>query len=175
MTLDDPGRRICIMGPSNSGKSTLAAAVGRARGLMPVHLDQLYHRSDTDWQPRPDGEFIKLHDEVILRDNWVMDGNYSRSLPQRLARATVYILLDASTTISLLRYLRRSWYERDRPGNLEGGGYRVKWAMILHIAATTRANRRRYAGMFDQFSLPKIKLATSRELARLYLLEGISR
>jgi adenylate kinase family enzyme len=27
MTLDDLGPRICIMGPSNSGKSTLATAI----------------------------------------------------------------------------------------------------------------------------------------------------
>ena len=29
MDLDDLGARICILGPSNSGKSTLAAAIGR--------------------------------------------------------------------------------------------------------------------------------------------------
>jgi adenylate kinase family enzyme len=50
MTLDDLGPRICIVGPSNSGKSTLATAIGRARGLPVVHLDQLYHRADTDWE-----------------------------------------------------------------------------------------------------------------------------
>jgi hypothetical protein len=35
MTIHDPGPRICKLGPSNSGKSTLAAAIGRDRGLTP--------------------------------------------------------------------------------------------------------------------------------------------
>jgi hypothetical protein len=51
-----------------------------------------------------------------------MDGNYSRRcLPQRLERATGIILLDVPTVTSLVRYLRRSWFERNRRGFLEGG------------------------------------------------------
>jgi adenylate kinase family enzyme len=175
MTLDDLGTRICIMGPSNSGKSTLATAIGRARGLTPIHLDVLYHRPNTDWKPRPSEEFTALHDEAIRADNWVIDGNYSRLLPQRLARATGIILLDSSTAISLLRYLRRSWFERNRLGSLEGGKDSVKWAMIRHIAVTTRENRRRYKEMFVRISLPKVRLATTRELARFYRSERLGR
>ncbi len=175
MTLDQLGPRICIMGPSNSGKSTLAAAIGRARGLPPVHLDQLYHRPHTDWRPRAGGEFIALHDREISRPHWVMDGNYSRCLPQRLARATGLILLDTSTSLSLLRYLHRSWFEAGRPGGLEGGMDSVKWPMIRHIVLTTRRNRRRYAEMFDRIGRPKIKLATRRELSAFYELELLGR
>ena len=43
MMLDVLGPRICIMGPSNSGKATLAEAIARAQGLKAVHLDQLQH------------------------------------------------------------------------------------------------------------------------------------
>ncbi|UIE43486.1 hypothetical protein KOJCDNHJ_01371 [Xanthomonas citri pv. punicae] len=54
MKLDDLGPRICILGPSNSGKSTLAQAIAQARGCVPVHLDQLHHLPNTAWIPRPD-------------------------------------------------------------------------------------------------------------------------
>jgi adenylate kinase family enzyme len=175
MTLDDLGPRICIMGPSNSGKSTLAAVIGRARGLQPIHLDQLYHLPDTDWRPRPDQEFIALHDAALSGASWVIDGNYSRCLPQRLARATGFILLDASTATSLLRYLRRSWFEGDRFGGLEGGKDRVTWWMIRHITVTTRKNRRRYRALYEQISLPKIRLSTPREIAQFYRSEGLGR
>jgi adenylate kinase family enzyme len=106
MTIDDLGPRICIMGPSNSGKSTLAAAVGRARGLTPIHLDLLFHRPNTDWEPRPYEEFKALHDQAILGDSWAMEGNYARLLPQRLERATGVILLDTSTLTRTLPYFR---------------------------------------------------------------------
>ena len=175
MTLDDLGSRICILGPSNSGKSTLAEAIGRTRELPPIHLDQLYHLPGTDWQVRPEPEFISLHDEAILAPRWVMDGNYSRCLPQRLERATGIILLDIPTVTSLVRYLRRSWFERNRRGALEGSKDRVSWEMIHHIAITTRANRRRYRELFDRINLPKVMLATTRELTRFYHSAGLDR
>ena len=74
MQLAEFGQRICILGPSNSGKSTLAAAVARKLGLPVVHLDQLHHLPDTDWQPRPRSEFVALHDAAIAGERWVMDG-----------------------------------------------------------------------------------------------------
>ena len=163
------------MGPSNSGKSTLAAAIGRACGLTPIHLDQLHHLPNTDWRPRPDEEFIALHDEALSGARWVMDGNYSRCLPQRLARATGVILLDTSTATSLLRYVRRSWFQCDRLGGLKGGMDTVKWEMIHHIVVVTRNSRRRYEEMFDGIGLPKVRLSTAREIAQFYRSEGLSR
>ncbi len=175
MTVDDLGPRICIMGPSNSGKSTLADAIGRSRGLPTVHLDRLFHVPNTDWQPRPEAEFIALHDDAIRAPCWVMDGNYSRCLPQRLERATGFILLDVPTLTSLLRYLRRSWFERDRLGGLEGNRDSVKWEMIHHLAITSRANRKRYHEMFGRLSLPKVQIQTAGELAQFYRSAGLSR
>jgi adenylate kinase family enzyme len=175
MSLEKLGPRICIMGPSNSGKSTLAHAIGRARDLPVVHLDQLFHQPGTDWRPRPEAEFIVLHDAAIQAERWVMEGNYSRCLTQRLARATGFILLDIPTATGLFRYLRRSWFEQDRRGALEGGSDSVKWEMIHHIAVTTRANRRKYREMFERIDLPKIKLMTLREQARFSRAAGLDR
>ncbi len=173
MTLDDLGPRICILGPSNSGKSTLAVAIGRARGYAVVHLDQLHHRPDTDWVPRPADEFVALHDAAILGERWVMDGNYARCLPQRLARATGLILLDVATATSLWRYFRRTLFEHDRAGALAGGRDSVKWMMIRHIAVTMRTNRRRYAAQFEAAALPKIRLASLAAIDRFYRCEGL--
>ena len=104
--LDELGERICIPGPSNSGKSTLATAIARRRGLPAVHLDQLFHLPRTDWQPRPEAEFLALHDQAIRQPRWVMDGNYTRCLGRRLERATGLVLLDVPMAVSLLRYVR---------------------------------------------------------------------
>ncbi len=175
MDLNALGPRICIMGPSSSGKSTLAAAIGRARDLPVVHLDQLHHLPDTNWRPRPEAEFIALHDAAIAEPRWVMEGNYSRCVPQRLARATGLILLDASTATSLLRYVRRSLFERQRHGALEGGRDSVKWAMIRHITVATPPSRQRYRALFDKVELPKVLLADPDALKRFYAATGLTR
>ena len=165
MGLDGLGRRICILGPSNSGKSTLAVAIGRARGLPVVHLDRLRHLPDTDWHLREQAAFIALHDRAIAADAWVIDGNYSIGLKQRLARATGVIVLDISAGRSLWRYLRRCWWRTNRAGGLDGGRDRVKWAMIRHILLTTPSNRRRYTALYHDLTLPKRRLASARQIA----------
>lgn len=175
MQLEDLGQRICILGPSNSGKSTLASAIGRKCGLRVIHLDQLYHRPGTDWEPRPREEFVRLHDDAIGGDRWVMDGNYSVCMQQRFARATGLIMLDIAMPASLLRYFRRTWFERERLGALDGGRDSVKWDMIHHIAVVTPRNRSRNAARFDQADLPKIRLSSIRAIKDCYRLWGLER
>lgn len=70
--LDDLGPRICIMGPPNSGRSTLAAAVCQAKALEIVHLDQRYHLPHTDRVPRPADEFVALNDAAVSGSRWVI-------------------------------------------------------------------------------------------------------
>src|SRR5215469_12417935 len=119
MLLSDLGERICILGPSNSGKSTLAAAIARKRGFEAIYLDRLYHLPNTDWVVRPTDEFVVLHNAAIAGERWVMDGNYSKWMPQRFSRATGLILLDISTPASLFRYYRRTLFGCERAGALE--------------------------------------------------------
>jgi len=174
MDLPDLGNRICILGPSNSGKSTLANAIARKRGLEPVHLDVLHHLPNTDWEPRPKGEFVALHDAAIAGERWVMDGNYSICMPQRFRRATGLILLDISMPASLLRYFRRTLFETGRLGALEGGRDSVKWDMIHHIAVVQPKNRKRYRAMFDELDLPKLRLSSVRAIKQCFREWGLT-
>lgn len=168
MQLSELGERICILGPSNSGKSTLAEAIAKKRGLKVIHLDQLYHLPNTNWKARPADEFVALHDEAITSDRWVIDGNYSRCFPQRFQRATGIILLDISTVASLLRYVRRTVLHSRRIGALEGGQDSIKLAMLHHIAIVTPKNRKRYADIYRQLHLPKICLPSIRAINSCY-------
>ncbi|HLV84754.1 MAG TPA: AAA family ATPase, partial [Devosia sp.] len=106
------GNRIVIFGPSNSGKSTLAEALARKLAITAVHLDQLHHNPNTDWVPRPKDEFHELQRAAIEGPAWVMDGNYSALTSERLARATGAIVLDENHWLRLMRYFRRTLFER---------------------------------------------------------------
>ncbi|MBP2301176.1 AAA family ATPase [Azospirillum picis] len=175
MQLSDLGQRICILGPSNSGKSTLAEAIARKCGFPVVHLDRLYHAPGTDWEPRPADEFVALHDAAIAGERWIMDGNYSRCMPQRFRRATGLIFLDVSMPLSLLRYFRRTLFEPERRGALEGRRDSIKWTMIHHIAVTTPRNRERNLATFHQADLPKIRLGSARDINACYRRWGLQR
>jgi adenylate kinase family enzyme len=173
--LADLGERICILGPSNSGKSTLAEAIARKQSLEVVHLDLLYHLPNTDWVVRPTDEFVALHDTAITAERWVIDGNYSKCMPQRFLRATGLILLDICTPASLFRYYRRTIFERQRVGALKGGRDSIKWGMIYHIAVVTPKNRKRYANMFHDIDLPKVRLTSIRAIKQCYQRWGLGR
>ena len=164
LALGELGDRICVMGPSNSGKSTLADAIARKNQTQAIHLDILFHLPGTDWEPRPFADFEAMHDAAIKAPRWVIDGNYSQLLPQRLARATGFILLDISTSLSLFRYIRRSLVRRGRIGALEGGKDSVKLDMLRHIAITTPGNRSRYAEIQQRLEIPKVCLASARQI-----------
>lgn len=169
------GDRICIMGPSNSGKSTLADAIARKNKTQAIHLDVLHHLPETDWVPRAFADFQKLHDTAITSERWVVDGNYSQLLPQRLARATGFILLDICTPLSLFRYIRRSLMRNERVGGLEAGKDSVKWNMLKHIAITTPKNRKRYAKLQHTIELPKVCLLSALQINACYSDWGLKR
>lgn len=169
------GPRICIFGPSNSGKSTLAAAIGKTLGVPAVHLDLLHHRPNTDWVPRPAQEFERLHDEAIAGYSWVMEGNYSRLMPQRLRRATGIVWVDTAMPGNLWRYFRRTLIERDRIGALEGGRDSVKWLMIRHIAFVQPRRRPYLEHAVRASGLPFTQVDSMGALNRLYAQWGLER
>ncbi len=162
------GRRICVIGPSNSGKSTLASALGRKLDIEVVHLDRLRHLPDTDWRIRPDPEFAELHDAAILSDAWIMDGNYSRHFPSRFARATGIIVLQGTRLGNFGRYLRRTLFERSRAGDLEGHRDSLKWDMVTWVLVRGHKNRTRYAQMIEASGLPVVRLPSMHALRAAY-------
>lgn len=169
LPLHSLGERIVVLGPSNAGKSTLAVALSAKLGLPPVHLDQLHHLPNTDWQPRPEAEFAALHDAAILGERWVMEGNYTRLMPQRLARATGAILITSNHWRRFSRYLKRTLVNRsERAGHLEGAKDSLKWEMVHWILVKTRNNGARYQAMLEVSGLPSVECHTAEALNGLY-------
>lgn len=91
-SLSTLGLRICIIGNSAAGKSTLAQHLGLRLGVAVCHLDQIAHIPHTNWQPR-DRELLRLDHNHFLEqhDTWVMEGNYSFLMPERFSQATAII------------------------------------------------------------------------------------
>lgn len=108
-------QRVMIIGGSGSGKSTLAREIGARLGLPVIHMDSLIF--SPGWKEVPEPVFLDRVEAALTEDAWVMDGNYSRTWPQRLARADSVIFLDIPTWLRLWRVIRRvaTGYGRTRP------------------------------------------------------------
>jgi adenylate kinase family enzyme len=168
LPLEALGPRIMICGPSNSGKSTLAVALAQKVGCEVCHVDLFRHQPGTDWVQRADDEFAALHDAAILGERWVMDGNYSSLMPQRIGRATGIIWLDDHRWANFGRYLWRTLFQPNRAGNLEGGRDSIKWEMIHWILVATPGRRQQSLERLRSAGLPLIELKSMRELRTLY-------
>jgi len=164
LSLDALGPRICIMGPSNSGKSTLADAISHKTALPAIHLDQLHHLPGSQWIPRAPAEFLRLHAAAVSQEKWVMDGNYTKCIEERLARATGFILLDVKVPVALFRYIRRCYSFTPRVGGLGIRKEHITLNMLKYIILTAPKNRKRHKKLYDDVRLPKLLLHSSTDV-----------
>lgn len=167
------GRRIMIMGPSNSGKSTLAMAMADKLGVPAIYMDQLRHLPNTNWEVRADEEFNRLHDEVILEPEWIIEGNYSSLTPQRFQRATGVLVMTDGLVKRYGRYFRRTLFQKTRAGALEGGEDKVN-RMMLGWLWKTRHSVHKYRRAAVASGLPHVFVDNERELRALYRAWGLN-
>lgn len=88
------GQKIIILGCPGSGKSTLAKKLHDATGLPLFHLDAVWWNADRSHISRD--EFDQKLQEILQTDQWIIDGNYSRTYEIRFKSCDTVIFLDYS-------------------------------------------------------------------------------
>ena len=74
--------RISILGGSGSGKSTLCTILSKELGLPAIHLDAI--NFNPDWEEIDKQERDKIISAKSKEDKWIIDGNYNKTLKERL-------------------------------------------------------------------------------------------
>lgn len=126
-------KRIAIIGSSGAGKSTLARQLGAILGIDVIHLDSVYWKPG--WVETPRNEWIKIQEELVRRDRWIIDGNYGATLDVRLAAADTVIFLDFPRAVCLWRAVRRRFQNRGktRPDMGPGCPEKLDWDFLKWI------------------------------------------
>ena len=98
--------RVMIIGCGGSGKSTLSRVLAEKTGLPLVHLDQIFW-SPGNWQHLEKEEFDKRLLQEMENQQWILDGNYNRTMKLRLERADTVIYLDYNRWVCIFRWIKR--------------------------------------------------------------------
>ena len=105
-------KRINVVGTSGSGKTTFAKELSKKLGKPYIEMDRIFW--GPNWYLPPDEEFFAKLEAALKSEEWILDGNYGRTMGTRLARADTIVFLDFPRWRCIGRVLRRWWRFRDR-------------------------------------------------------------
>ena len=160
-------KRIIVIGCSGSGKSTLARMLGEVTQIAVVHLDKLWWKPG--WQTVSREEFDILHREAMEKPEWILDGNFSRTLPLRLKKCDTVVYLDFNRLTCIMGVLKRVLTGRGkvRPDMGAGCPERFDWEFLKWVWNFNKTKRERYYRLLNEAEgIEKIVLKNRRMVKR---------
>ena len=145
-------KKIAIIGCSGSGKSTLSIKLNEILKIPVYHLDTLNWKPN--WVATPRDEWDELQKELVKKDNWIIDGNYNRTLKIRIEEADTIIMLDMPRTLCIYRVIKRFFRYRNssRPDMNEGCREKIDLPFLKWIWNYNKENRPNVTEMLDNIT-----------------------
>ncbi len=92
-------KKIIILGCPGSGKSTFAERLQSCTGLPLIHLDNIWWNADRTHIARD--AFDKKLASVLSTEEWIIDGDYSRTYAARLQACDTVFFLDYGEAVCM--------------------------------------------------------------------------
>ena len=98
-------KKIAVIGCPGSGKSTFSRVLHDVTGIPLFHLDMMYWNADRTTADKT--VFRERLFEVIKKDQWIIDGNFGRTLEMRIKAGDTIFLLDFPKEVCLQGVMER--------------------------------------------------------------------
>ncbi|MEA4811218.1 MAG: hypothetical protein VB108_01460 [Anaerolineaceae bacterium] len=161
-------RRILIIGSGGAGKSTFARRLSQATALPLIHLDKIFWKPG--WVESSKEAFDAKIDQIASQPEWIMDGNFNRTLEMRLRLADLVFYLDIPRWICLRNVLKRVLFARPegRPDMAAGCPEKVDWAFLQWIWNFRKTHHERYLRLLEESGKPYLVLRNYRDIERIF-------
>lgn len=142
--------RILIIGCGGAGKSTLARQLGQKLDLPVVHLDSIFWLPG--WVEMEKDAFDERVRQELRKDKWIIDGNYNRTMPERLQYCDTVIYLDFSRWACMYGIFKRLLTNigKTRPDMGAGCKEKVDWEFVKWVWNFNKNKRERYYRMLNE-------------------------
>ena len=157
-------RKILVIGCPGSGKSTFSRSLRCLTGLPLYHLDQLYWNADRTTVDK--AVFRARLEEVLARDEWILDGNYASTLVLRLEACDTVFFLDYSPELCLEGIRERRGKPRD---DLPWSETEPDEEFLAYVRAFPTESRPVVTELLARFPEKEIHIFTHREQADTFL------
>ena len=160
--------RVCIIGGSGTGKTTLANNLGKDLNLPIYHIDGIHHLKN--WEIRDKEERDKIILEKINEEKWIMDGTYHSTLKSRLEKSDYIIYLDYSTIAQIKGVLGRviKNHGKEKP-EIPGCEEKMSWHFFFFVFNWRKNKRQFIIDNLQEINNDKIHIfKTRRQLNKWY-------
>jgi adenylate kinase family enzyme len=124
--------RIMIFGRPGSGKSTFALELNKRIGIPLYHLDKYFYVAH--WIERDYTEFIKIQKSLVEQPAWIIDGNATKSLELRYARATTCLYFNYPRWRCYIRIIKRLFEDRSKfDDRAVQCPERITWKLLVYM------------------------------------------
>lgn len=160
--------RILVIGNAGAGKTTFSLQLSEKLQLPLVHLDRLFWHGS--WQQRDREEFDQLLQAELEKDRWIIDGNFSRTLPHRLQYCDAVFFFDLPVPICLWGITKRVFthWGKTRPdmgGSCPEFFDKQKWSLYKGVLNYNRRHRKNYHKLLGEFDGTVIIFKSRRQAA----------
>ena len=85
-------KKIIVIGCPGSGKSTFSRELHKKTNIPLYHLDMLFWNADKTTVEK--SVFLERVEEILKKDEWILDGNFSSTMELRMSKCDTVIFLD---------------------------------------------------------------------------------
>lgn len=124
--------RIMIFGRPGNGKSTFALKLHKKTGLPLYHLDKYFYTKN--WVERNYADFLRDQQRFVDQNEWILDGNFTRSLLMRFERATVVIYFNQPRWFCYWRVFKRLFTKDSQIDDRANGCHEtIRWSLLKYM------------------------------------------